>query len=125
MNGWRRESREEREPGGERARRRERDGARAHLLSLGSSVSWMETANLLVELKGISATFLFFALNAATSGEANSTYFRKADSEASPGWAGQNGNSEEGGWRRRGEEGGGGDRREEKGRGGGMRMEEE
>lgn len=43
-----------------------------------------QTWYLLVELKGISATFLFFSLMALTDPQDSSMHLRRADSEASP-----------------------------------------
>lgn len=43
-----------------------------------------QTWYLLVELKGISATFLFFSLMAFTEPHDSSMHFSRADSEASP-----------------------------------------
>lgn len=43
-----------------------------------------QTWYLLVELKGISATFLFLSLMILTEPQDNSMHFSKADSEASP-----------------------------------------
>lgn len=52
--------------------------------SLGSSLSWIDTWYLLVELKGISQTFLFLFLMDKTSPRASSMHLRRAASEASP-----------------------------------------
>lgn len=52
--------------------------------SLGSSLSWMDTWYLFVELKGTSQTFLFLFLILSTSPRANSMHLSRAASEASP-----------------------------------------
>lgn len=44
----------------------------------------VSTWYLLVELKGISATFLFFSLMSLTEPDDSSMHFSRADSEASP-----------------------------------------
>merc|ERR1712227_417881 len=49
-----------------------------------SGYSWIETWYLLVELKGISHTFLCLALYPITSPVDNSVHLRMAASEASP-----------------------------------------
>merc|ERR550519_2013577 len=54
------------------------------LLSDGSDVSWTDTWNLFVELKGISTSFLFFALYSITLPLVSSVHLRMAASEASP-----------------------------------------
>lgn len=58
---------------------------RRYLGSLASSVSWMESWYLFMELKGISTILAFLFLLASTSPSDNSTHFSNADSEASPG----------------------------------------
>merc|ERR1719438_57128 len=55
-----------------------------YLLSFLSSVSWMDTWNLLVELKGISQTFAFLFLYSITFPLDSSVHLRMAASEASP-----------------------------------------
>lgn len=52
--------------------------------SLGSSLSWIETWYLLVELKGISQAFLLRFLIDKTSPRASSIHLSKAASDASP-----------------------------------------
>lgn len=52
--------------------------------SLGSSLSWIDTWYLLVELKGISQAFLLRFLIESTSPRANSMHFSRAASDASP-----------------------------------------